>query len=316
MQFVGPPLVFGQSGPEARLEVAMTVRRNFIELTYYETYYFANLVKNVLEDQFSYIRSLHDFYGDGLCLNYAPAFPRFSALHSFIHFVINEVLSEDVLNIGLDIRQDNAERFKGIPSALNPHPSKLPIDLALDRFGIDHQTFETWLESRGSSFLEATNDDVEAYYDELRIEGPLEALLERATTEVFFVLFQNRGALLLFNEMMAQHMAQMPQIDLAGSRHEALFSRPGVLCRVAIPSWVQRAVYFRDRGLCVLCAADLSGVLAVGSEENYDHIVPLAAGGLNDVTNIQLLCRDCNSKKGAGKASTTNRHEAWYSERD
>lgn len=30
-----------------------------------------------------------------------------------------------------------------------------------------------------------------------------------------------------------------------------------------------------------------------------DHVVPLALGGANDITNIQPLCRACNSSKGA-----------------
>lgn len=298
----------------------MNVKRSFIELTYYETYYFANLVKNVLEDQFAYIRSLEDFsledfYGEGRYLNYVSPFPRSSALHSFIHFVTSDVLSEDTLNIKLDILQDQADRFESFPSALDPNPSKLPVNLAFDRFGIEHESFETWLASRGSSFLEATDGDVEAYYDDLCSKGKVEALLERVVAEVFFVLFQNRGALLLFNEMMARQLTHGKESEAMDSSHRALFFRPGVLRRVPIPSWVQRAVYFRDRGMCVICASDLSGVLAIGSEENYDHIVPLAAGGLNDVTNIQLLCRECNSKKAAGKATTMNRYEAWYSER-
>jgi hypothetical protein len=294
----------------------MNVKRSFVELTYYETYYFANVVKNVLEDQFEYIRHLEDFYGDFRYLNYASPFPRISAFHSFIHFLIDEVIGDDVENMQLDVRQDNADRFKSVPSALNPHPSKLPVNLALDRFGITHKSFLTRLESRGCSFLDATDDDVDAYYDDFRIGGELETLLERATAEVFFVLFQNRSTLLLFNQMMARRMGEADQAALGGSTYGGFFARPGVLRRVAIPSWVRRAVYFRDRGMCVICATDLSGTLSVGSEENYDHIVPLAAGGLNDVTNIQLLCKGCNSRKRAGEAATTNRYEAWYSERD
>lgn len=292
----------------------MTVKRRFIDLTYYETYYFANVVKNVLEDQFSYLRLLDEFYGDRRYLVYTCPFLRFSAFHSFIHFIINDVITEEVLNIKLDIRQDEVERFKSLPSALDPHPSKLPVNLALERFGIDHEAFDVWLNSRGLSFLDARDNDVEQYYDDLRLEGQMDELLERATAEVFFVLFQNRHALLLFNEMMAGHIGRGVGEDLSDSEVAGVFARAGVLRRVALPSWVRRAIYFRDRGMCVMCAADLSGVLAVGSEENYDHIVSLAAGGLNDVTNIQLLCRACNSKKRAGEATTSSRYEAWYPE--
>src|SRR5579863_824514 len=290
----------------------MTGKRRFIELTYYETYYFANIVKNVLEDQFSYLRQLDEFYGDERYLSYSSAFPRFSAFHSFIRSIVSDVFSDDMNNMQLDIRQDNAERFKSIPSALDPHPSKLPVNLALDSFKIAHDPFDAWLSSRGISFLDARDDDVAEYYEDLHREGQMDQLLERATAEVFFVLFQNRSVLLNFNEMMAR---QFEHGALDGGTDSAFgddFARPGVLRRVSIPAWVRRAVYFRDRGMCVICAADLSGVLAIGSEENYDHIVPLASGGLNDVTNIQLLCKSCNSKKRARSAVTSNRYEAWY----
>ncbi len=245
----------------------MTAKRRFIELTHYETYHFANVVKNVLEDQFAYLRLLDEFYGDRRYLSYTSPFPRFSAFHSFIQFLIDDVISEDVSNIQLDIRQDEADRFKSLPSALDPHPSKLPVNLAFDRFGINHQAFDVWLSSRGLSFLDARDGDVEQYYEHLRLEGQMDQLLERATAEVFFVLFQNRHALLLFNEMMASQIKQGAEDDLADSEFAGAFARPGVLRRVALPSWVRRAVYFRDRGMCVMCAGDLSGVLAIGSEE-------------------------------------------------
>lgn len=46
----------------------------------------------------------------------------------------------------------------------------------------------------------------------------------------------------------------------------------------------------RDGEQCRLCA----------STENLtiDHVVPLAQGGENTVDNLQILCRDCNSRKG------------------
>jgi 5-methylcytosine-specific restriction endonuclease McrA len=33
----------------------------------------------------------------------------------------------------------------------------------------------------------------------------------------------------------------------------------------------------------------------------HDHIVPLSKGGANTVENSVCACRDCNSRKGAGR---------------
>jgi 5-methylcytosine-specific restriction endonuclease McrA len=58
---------------------------------------------------------------------------------------------------------------------------------------------------------------------------------------------------------------------------------------------------------------DLSGLVNIENSENYDHIVPLASYGLNDVTNIQLLCSKCNKKKSGGTAITSYKYQTWYS---
>ena len=79
-----------------------------------------------------------------------------------------------------------------------------------------------------------------------------------------------------------------------------------------IPDWVRRAVFFRDRGMCVTCGIDLSGLGSIWSDEHFDHIVPLASGGLNDITNIQLLCAGCNLKKGGRNTLTSTSYEDWY----
>ncbi len=287
------------------------MKRSFIEITFYETYYFANVVKNILEDRFSYIRTLNDFYGDDRCLDYTSPFREFSAFHSFIQFVVNDVISDDVNGIKLDIRQDEVANFQSIPAALEPHPSKLPVNLAMDRLGIQHQSFDEWLHKNGRTFLDACDEDVTDYYDYLREEGQFDQILDQVTAEAFFVLFQNRNVLLLFNDMMASEVRTLSDGSIENVA-SSVFARPGVLRRVPIPNWVQRAVFYRDRGMCVLCHQDLSGLISIWCEENYDHIVPLAEGGLNDVTNIQLLCRACNSKKRAGEPVTSDHYEAWY----
>jgi hypothetical protein len=255
---------------------------------------------------------LEEFFGDGGWLHYSLPFPRFSAFHSFIRFVIDNGMTDIGNNIKLDLLQDALACFENSADA-SPHPSKLPVNIAMERLNIKHDSFGDWLQQRGSTFLDARKQDVWDYHDYLRTAGQFDQLLDRATAEVFFLLFQNRGALLLFNNMMAAEMQRRAEEAIADPEVATRFAKRGVLRRVAIPKWAQRAVYFRDRGFCVFCHQDLTGMVNIGAAENYDHVVPLGRGGLNDVTNLQLLCSACNSKKRMGEPMTSSHYEAWYS---
>lgn len=90
-------------------------------------------------------------------------------------------------------------------------------------------------------------------------------------------------------------------------------ANPGVKNRCNIPQWVRRAVKYRDKGKCVCCGKDLSGILDCEDEASvhYDHMVSLCSGGLNDVCNIQLLCGNCNLKK-SDDSFTSHRYKDWY----
>jgi len=61
--------------------------------------------------------------------------------------------------------------------------------------------------------------------------------------------------------------------------------------REALPEHVRLFVWRRDGGKCVRC----------GSRERleFDHIIPVVAGGSNTERNLQLLCESCNRSKGA-----------------
>jgi 5-methylcytosine-specific restriction endonuclease McrA len=56
-----------------------------------------------------------------------------------------------------------------------------------------------------------------------------------------------------------------------------------------IPEAVKSAVWRRDGGQCVQCAAR--------DYLEFDHIIPFSKGGSNHDKNIQLLCRKCNLAK-------------------
>jgi 5-methylcytosine-specific restriction endonuclease McrA len=61
--------------------------------------------------------------------------------------------------------------------------------------------------------------------------------------------------------------------------------------RESIPEAVRLFVWQRDGGRCVRC----------GSRDRleFDHIIPLSAGGSTTERNLQLLCESCNRAKGS-----------------
>lgn len=61
--------------------------------------------------------------------------------------------------------------------------------------------------------------------------------------------------------------------------------------------WFRLKRFYKFR--CVRCSkkeniADPNSILTI------DHVIPLAFGGVRNITNIQPLCRPCNEAKGAG----------------
>jgi hypothetical protein len=286
------------------------VKRPTIDLRFYETYNFAFAVKNILSDQFSYIRHLDGFYGDGKYLRFSKPFPKYSAFHEFLEFVIEELLTDPSENYDLDGRHISG-KILGAANLQNVRAPILPIERALRHHGYEFETFGEWLRQNSIPNGLTDQDHIYDYLNELRLSGPYEDLLVHCVREVFFLLFANRQVLLLFNDMISRQMADT-SLDEVDEEHLKYFARDGALKRCNVPEWVRRAVFYRDRGLCVVCHTDLSGILNIYSEDHFDHIVPLAGGGLNDVTNMQLLCSRCNNRKSDGDAITSNSYEDWY----
>ena len=65
--------------------------------------------------------------------------------------------------------------------------------------------------------------------------------------------------------------------------------------RKSIPLKDRLAVLKRDNYRCAICGATPSNDHSVSLE--VDHVVPVARGGSNDITNLQVLCQKCNQGK-------------------
>lgn len=69
----------------------------------------------------------------------------------------------------------------------------------------------------------------------------------------------------------------------------SLFSGLKII-RAVIPEYTRNNVFKRDGHKCVKCGS--------GDDLCLDHIKPFSRGGATHESNLQTLCRSCNSKKG------------------
>lgn len=274
------------------------MREEFVEMKYFETYYYTNIVHNVLDDTMSYLRNLHNWHEDQEAWLFLQPFPKRSVLHEFAQFIIEELMYERIGEVTLE-------------AVLRGPKNKLWVDQALMRHGIESSGFLHWLNENTVLLEDVTEDHIFDYHQDLRLTGQLDELFTRLSNEVFFILFGNRTLLAKLNGYVSGVVQGIEKAGLE-PEHFALLARDGVPARVHIPEWVRRAVFFRDRGMCAACNKDLSGLVSVSTHKHFDHIVPLAEGGINDVTNMQLLCEACNLAKGRKLVTTSSRYEGWY----
>ena len=136
-------------------------------------------------------------------------------------------------------------------------------------------------------------------------EEKFEALFNYMADEVFYILFANRQFLLDFNNLAVE---TVKEIDFPKN----LISSKGTIKRIAIPKWVKTAVYHREKGRCVFCNTDLTGLVNTLTNSNYDHIVPLDLFGTNDPCNIQLTCEKCNKSKTNKSGKTSSKYIPWW----
>ncbi|MGP3990710.1 HNH endonuclease [Streptomyces sp. 3N207] len=287
----------------------------WIEHKYLFTYRIASKVQAVADNPLSHIRDLEALTLDFGIVGFIPHWQKDSALHKFIRYVADDIMERD--NIG-----DWKISFGADPI----HPKwTIPVEAALTIYGLQKEvSFEIPRipqvhEKRGNiTHVTDAPGVADACYDHfqgLRWSQLYEDLLHRIADEVFFVMFTNRVTLQNLHEFLARYTFEFA--EYADSTHEhsdmgKFFTKSGRIRRTSIPKWARRAIFFRDRGLCTKCNKNVSGLIDPLSVENYDHIVPLAAGGLNDVSNLQLLCESCNKGKSDRYEPVSNRYRRWY----
>jgi len=61
-------------------------------------------------------------------------------------------------------------------------------------------------------------------------------------------------------------------------------------CKFTSRDEVKDAIFLKYGKICLCCGID--------KNTHLDHVIPVKKGGKDELSNIQPLCRDCNSKKG------------------
>lgn len=231
----------------------------YYRATGFTPYWFAHVMFNLVRQSGAFIRGLEDLFGDMRASNLCNAFPRFSNLHAFIEDVITDLLVE------------------GINTGKDDH-SRLLIDF-LKHAGLPAGTLEQ-IEENGLAEMWGTPAWVAAH--------------ENLVEEVFHILFRDVVFLGRFNQLTSGYILAY---GAYADGTDARFTSRGRLRRQHVPQIVKNTIFHRDGGECRSCKRSLSRIVNPEATERYDHIVPLAEGGANDITNLQLLCNECNSIK-------------------
>lgn len=132
--------------------------------------------------------------------------------------------------------------------------------------------------------------------------------VRRLVPAAFHLLYTDLRFLHQFQRVLATRVQTLKRVD-----HPGVLRADGVLERPQHwPHWLRIGVYHRDKGRCQECQRDLSGVVLLEEKIHIDHIVPLAHGGTNDPTNLQLLCAACNLAKGTKEAEGNWRTQTFW----
>lgn len=296
----------GPSSPKIR------GRKDLVELRNHFGYHFINIIDSVVHN-YKDFRIIYEIFLDGGYLDdFMEPFKKFSALHGFIWQIADQVLGEELQEAKLVPFQPK------IPTQAGSGPPRmaLPLENMLEKYDIGYESLADFKISLGQNVSSTHADLVNEYHHHLfqTKPHPLSQLINRIVDEAFFVLFANRSFLVAFNQMIADFVCDLePNYVEEGNKLLKVRTDDSVrLKRVSIPNWAKRAVEFRERGRCAHCHLPLGTFRTPIERSNFDHMVPLNLGGLNDVSNIQLLCMDCNNQKSGSASPAELMYERWY----
>jgi 5-methylcytosine-specific restriction endonuclease McrA len=241
----------------------------------------------------------------------------FSWAYGFADRVVDEVRCSESGDVVLDFLETQETPF--LEKVSKPFKATVLHDFIynLNLFDFHDSTSRFPEESLISyvTLLRSAGMDCPAWLSEEEVSNhihELDVLLERAarivTEPTFHLLFSDREFLCDFQALVATKIKVSARLT-----EHTFFNKKGYIRRPSrIPSWLRRAVFYRDKGRCQNCFSDLTGTVALSPRLHLDHIRPLSQLGSNDPTNFQLLCESCNLKKGGNEQKNTFRTETYW----
>lgn len=272
-------------------------RMKNIRIRYCDTYFYCNMIMNIIND-INYASTINQFFENYFENGNSDlyVFPKDTIAHEFFRWVIDTVMWEKMRGIvekTNDLSCEIENIYNWIFYDYSGREEEVFIEDLLLLYADGPLDFKKWwIDSVKREMTIDGYEMLERYIAEN--EERYFQTLGRLADEMFYVLFQNRKFLLWFNETVSSYNL--------------------VVCgRKRIPEWVKRTIRYRDKGRCVFCGKDVSGIFETQDDyiEHFDHIVPLAQNGINCVTNIQLTCKDCNESK-SDTAGTNDVYINWY----
>lgn len=249
---------------------------------------------------------------------------KFQSIYKFLSIVyMNVEAGVDFWNFNEEAFVKSALRFNRnsllhiyVASTLYCYYSK---EFRKNRDIIEEDGIEWWIDLMKVYKVKITHKDYDVEGDDFvwkwfsQNEDKFIVFFEVISDEIVHILFNDKHFLVIFNRLVRNVL-----IDEDGTYAdyvrwpENFRNEDGTIKRCPIPQWAKRAVYHRDKGRCVFCNRDLTGLINILNQENFDHIVALKDYGTNDPCNLQLTCEHCNKSKGAKDRVPNYKYQSWW----
>lgn len=253
------------------------------EYKFSSIYKFVNIINEMVEDGFDFWN-----FNEEMFVQSALKFNRISLLHIYVTSTLYCYYSRYFCKNGDCVEDEEVGWWIELMKVYGVKLTRRGYNV--DKYGADAAW--KWFEKNETTFIK---------------------FFETISDEVVHILYNDKHFLVQFNRLV-RHVVKDEErfyIDIV-SWPEGARNEDGTIKRCAIPRWVKQAVFHRDKGRCVYCNKDLTGLVNTLNVENFDHIIPLHDYGTNDPCNIQLTCEECNKSKGGKDKEAKYMYQSWW----